>query len=295
MLYCLNKEQLENLSKTYFLADFKNAEMVVATFVTDINIAKKIVPHPLSVTHDSLATAFVARYPDTNFGCVYNEGALFIHCKYKGENGLYCLSMPVDDDMAMVGGREQFGYPKKMADNITLNQDNNTVVGSVIRKGVEILRIECQLGEEVGENFLNYLGDPTLDWDGVPCTRVLSFLFKYFQNPGGGGFDYLPRLIREPILFRTDGKILGGEGKVKLSSTPYDPLGEVPVGEIVKVFFGKWHNTMLPGRVVAKIWNPIKFAKHAFFKIDAAATLISSFDPNRSDRAKEIFRAAKKY
>jgi len=213
-------------------------------------------------------------------------------------------------------------HPKKMADNITLNQDNNTVVGSVIstlavkslhkkqefcekapvwfrlvrvRKGVEILRIECQLGEEVGENFLNYLGDPTLDWDGVPCTRVLSFLFKYFQNPGGGGFDYLPRLIREPILFRTDGKIIGGEGKVTLSSTPYDPLGEVPVGEIVIVFFGKWHNTMLPGRVVAKIWNPIKFAKHAFFKIDAAATLISSFDPNRSDRAKEIFRAAKKY
>ncbi len=31
---------------------------------------------------------------------------------------MYCLSMPVDDDMAMAGGREAFGYPKKMAEVI---------------------------------------------------------------------------------------------------------------------------------------------------------------------------------
>jgi len=120
MLYCLKKEELEKLKRTHFIAEFINAEMLSATYVTDENAAREIIPKPLLPTKTPLATVFVARYPETNFGCVYNEGALFLHCEYKKERGLYCLSMPVDDDMAMVGGREQFGYPKKMADKITL-------------------------------------------------------------------------------------------------------------------------------------------------------------------------------
>ena len=52
---------------------------------------------------------------------------------------MYCLSMPVDDDMAMAGGREVFGYPKKMAESITLREEGSTVIGSAVRKGTEIL------------------------------------------------------------------------------------------------------------------------------------------------------------
>ncbi len=295
MLYSLTKEQLEKLSNTHFVADFVNAEMLVATFRTNYEIASEIVPRPLSPTKDALATTFVAIYPETNFGCVYNEGALFIHCEYKGEKGLYCLSMPVDDDMAMIGGKEQFGYPKKMADKITLKKGTDSVVGSVFRKGTEILRIECRLAGEVEDTFMNDLAVTTVDWDGVQSYKVLSFLFKYFQSPSGGSFDYLPRLIREPVLFRKEGIVFKGSGKVIMISTSWDPLGEVPVGDIVNMFYGKWHNTMLPGKVVARIWNPMKFAKHAFFKTDFAPILIEKYDPSGSRRAKEIKKATKRF
>jgi acetoacetate decarboxylase len=295
MLYSLTKEQLKKLFNLHHLSDFINAEMLVATFKTNMDVVKEIIPRPLIPTKDALATAFVARYPETNFGCVYNEGALFIHCEYRGEKGLYCLSMPVDDDTAMIGGRESYGYPKKMAEIITLEHENNRVLGTVIRKEVEILRIEGQLGNETSENVFDDLGKSIADWDGVPSYLVISFLFKYFQSPNGSSFDYFPRLIRQPILFRRQGKISEVTGKVLLSSTPCDPLGEIPVGEIKEMFYGKWHNTMLPGKVIAKIWNPIRFARYAFFKNDSVLTLLSNYDPNLSARAKKIMKTAKRF
>ena len=112
MLYSLTKEQLRKIRRSPFLLDFKNAEMLFATFETDADIVKRILPRPLLPSSDNSATVFVAKYPETNFGCVYNEGALLVDCEYKGERGAYCLSMPVDDDMALIGGREIFGYPK---------------------------------------------------------------------------------------------------------------------------------------------------------------------------------------
>lgn len=295
MLYCLKKEELEKLKRTHFIPEFVNAEMLSATYVTDENVAREIIPKPLLPTKTPLATVFVARYPETNFGCVYNEGALFLHCEYKKETGLYCLSMPVDDDMAMVGGREQFGYPKKIADKITLEKTENRVVGSVIRKKEEILRIECELTKEVPSNFMDDVGVQTKDWDGTPCYKVVGFLYKFFQSACGTRFDYLPRLIREPTLMRKKGEILEGRGEVKVSSSPFDPLGVVPVKEIKNIFYGKWHNTMLPGKVIGRAWNPLKFSRHAFFKTDIVPTLLENYDPSGEKRAKERMKVARKF
>jgi hypothetical protein len=151
------------------------------------------------------------------------------------------------------------------------------------------------LGGEVEETFMDELAVPAVDWDGVACYKVISFLFKYFQSPGGGGFDYAPRLIREPVLFRKKGTIRQGSGSVVMTSTPWDPLGDVPVGEILNMAYGKWHNTMLPGRVVARMRNPLRFARHAFFKSDSPPLLLEKYDPTASPRAKEIAEAARRF
>jgi len=292
MLYKLSKVQIDNLLGLHFIPDFQKAEMLMASFKTDYEIVKDILPPPLKAPKEPLAMVFVAKYPETNFGCVYNEGALLIQCKYKGEYGYYCLSMPVDDDMAMIAGRETFGFPKKLADKISLQKENDLVTGCVLRKGVEILKIECQLEKESDGCFI---GDPVVDWDGLTGYKAINFLFKYFTSPDNGGFDYFPRLIREPVLFRPLGKLFQGTGKIILESTPSDPLGEVPVGTIVNMNYGKWHNSMLPGKVIGITWNPIRFARHSFFKTDFAPQLLSNYDPKSSARRKEIFKKAKRY
>jgi len=77
------------------------------------------------------------------------------------------------------------------------------------------------------------------------------------------GFDYLPRLVAEPVVLRPRDDVRSGEGTLRLTSSPYDPVGEVPVGELVTCAYGKFDNTMLPGKIVGRVWNPLAFAKHA--------------------------------
>lgn len=295
MIFRLSDNQLKKIRNMFFMADFQDAEMLFATFETDPAVIKEILPSPLLPSVDNTASVFVGKYPKTNFGCVYNEGALFLSCEYKGEKGAYCLSMPVDDDMALIAGREVYGYPKKIADSITLYKNDDAVIGSVVRKGKEIIRIDCQITGDAPEDFLGEQGVRTEDWDGVQSQKFISFLFKSFKNPGGNGFDYLPRLVREPILFRGKGTLKTGSGTVSLNSTKTDPLGVIPVKKVTGMTYGIFHNTMLPGKVVARTWNIFKFLRHAFFKSDIILTLLDQYDPDKVERGKEIRKIVKKY
>lgn len=295
MSFCMTPEQLRQLRDTHTMPEFTGAELLTAVFETDPAVARELLPRPLSPTPDPTGVAFVAHYPKTNFGCVYNEGALFLTCRYKGEDGLYCLSMPVDDDMAMIGGRENFGYPKKIAERITLGRDGASVVGSVTRRGTEILRIECELSGEAPADAMDSIMLRATDWDGVACHKAVVFLFKHFPGPDGASFDYLPRLVREAVLFRPTAPLQLGQGQVTLASSPRDPLGEVPVGRVTHVIHGTYNTTMLPGRVVARVWNPFRFLRHAFFKVDGAQDMLQDYDPERTARVREIRRKARRY
>lgn len=275
MLYALGASDIGRLRSARFAPEFTGAEMLVAAYRTDPAVVAKILPRPLQPPEQPVAVAFVARYPQTNFGSVYNEGALLIRAQFRHEVGLYCLAMPVDDDMAMVGGRERLGFPKKMAERITLDSIGSQVVGRVVRKGIEILRIEAELDAPVEATDLDLVGPARADQNGNPCREAVSFLFKFSPSPGGTGFDYLPRLIRQSTLFRPRPGVKRGVGRVVVNSSPYDPLGDVPViGPPITCFYGVWDNTMLPGRVLRRVWNVRQFLPHAFFKADAAPILL---------------------
>lgn len=268
MLYALDRSQLKRFRRNDLMFEFRGVEMLSAVFRTDPDVVRAILPKPLAAADEPLAQAFVARYPETNFGLTYSEGALFLRALYKEEPGWYCLAMPVDNDMAMVGGREQFGYPKKIAEQITLKRAGDQVIGRVVRRGVELLHIEAELTDPVSATTLDSIGPLVDDLEGRPCRKGVSFLFKFFPSPDRRGFDYVPRLVREVVLFRPRDDLMGGAGKLEMASSPYDPLGEVPVLELMHVGYGTWDNDMLPGRVVARVKNPLGFARHAMFKQD---------------------------
>lgn len=285
MLYALAASDIDRLRGLKFIPEFTGAEMLVAAFRTDPAVVARILPRPLRPPQEAVAIAFVARYPQTNFGCVYNEGALLVRAVLGREVGLYCLAMPVDDDMAMIGGRERLGFPKKMAEHIGLERNGDHVTGRVVRKGVEILRIEGELGPAAEATDLDVVGAATLDENGRSCRQVVSFLFKYSPSPGGRGFDYLPRLIRQATLFRPRANVRKAIARVVLASSPYDPLGEVAVaGPVLACFHGLWDNTMLPGRVVRRVWNVRRFLPHAFFKTDMVPVLLGWATDPRAKR-----------
>lgn len=268
MIYAMKKDQLKGLAGREIVGRFYGAEILLALFRTDPAVVREILPKPLKPAPEPLAMAFVANYPRTNFGPPYYEGALFVIAQYKGELGGYCLSMPVTNDTALIAGREQFGFPKKIAEDISLEIDGEHVNGSVVRRGVKILEIDCNLQEPFQRSDIEEYGPAIDDLDGQRGFRMVSFLFKYFPSPTAMGFDYTPRLVRQVSLFtpRPGGK--KGPGEVKLVSSELDPLGEIPVREVLNVGYSVWDNVMLPGKVVARTWNLASFLPHAFFKAD---------------------------
>ncbi len=299
MLYSLTKSELKRLwQKGPFVPENRNAEILSAVFRTDPDVVQTILPKPLVPADEPLGWAFVARYPETNFGpSSYNEGWLSLSAVYKGEPGWYPLAVPVDNDMAMVAGRETHGFPKKIAERITLERTDNLVMGRVIRRGVEVLHIEVELSDVVSATALDAIGPEVDDLEGYPSRKIVAFMFKFFPGTGGG-FDYLPRLVRDVALLRPRDDVRSGAGKLEMVSSPYDPLGDIPVRDLLNVSYGTWNMYMLPGRVVARVKNPLGFARYAMFKQDWAGWALQKDEmpapPERRER-RQRQKAIKQY
>jgi acetoacetate decarboxylase len=240
----------KHFSKGFVLGD---AVMVMAMFRTKAEVVEKVLPPPLEPDPASIGLAYVAEFHRTNFGVTYNEAALFISAQYKGEMGNYCLSMPVTNDMALIGGREIYGFPKKIAETIHVKREGNKVTGVCIRKGIPIITIKVNLTGPAEPGAIPPAGP--------------NYLFKHFQDPRLDRFDYNPRLVKQ--YNQTDwGKVELGEGELTLAKSKYDPVNEIPVEEVLMAGYTKGMEIrMQPGEIVAEV-DPTKFRPYSFNKGD---------------------------
>lgn len=124
---------------------WKNARMAFADVPVDASAVAGWIPFPLRLATPARASVFVADYPETTFGSVYREAAVLLHVRFLGVPMVFCPWMVVDDDRALILGREVLGYPKKLAD-IRYDESDGNFTGTVTRHGVEVMRIEGAVG-----------------------------------------------------------------------------------------------------------------------------------------------------
>lgn len=237
-------------------AEFYDAEMLLVAFEVKPEIVERFLPPPLKPAQP-IAIAFIADYPKTNFGAVYQESALVLQAEHAGVVGNYCLAMPVTDDMCMAGGREVYGYPKKMA-HIAFEHEGDSISGWVERHGVRFFQAKARLGESLNPQQGSARHPLLVPADGA----VTYFNFKFFPRPEGGGFDYAPRLITEDIVLQPD---IMRDAEVDATFTPskFDPWSDLEVVRTLDAIYMKGHNTMRRGRVVAEV-DPVGFIPYAF-------------------------------
>lgn len=253
-------------------ADFTDAEMLWLVWETTPEAISTLLPPPLKPAAKPVAVAFLADYPSTNFSVPYKESALLIRASYKGSEGYYCLSMPVTDDMAMAGGREGWGYPKKMA-NISFSRTGDSAEGYTERHGIKFMQVKAKLTNKVNDNnaALDELLALGINPNGEFSDR--SFLFKHSPSPVANGiFDYPPLLVEGFTRMRPK-KFLWAETEIDITPSKYDPWGEVPVERMLGGFYCVGDNSMLHGNVLQKV-NALEFLPYAFLKWE--------FDQNRS-------------
>jgi acetoacetate decarboxylase len=254
------EEILANVKET---ADFYDAEMLTVFWETKPEIVARLLPAPLKPAAEPIAMAFVAFYPRTNFDVTYHETALFLRASFNGEEGNYCLAMPVTNDIAMAGGREVYGFPKKMAD-IHMYKDGDVVGGWTERRGIRFMELKARLTGSFNDAAAQEKIMSMATADGK--IHGISYNFKHFPAPEGNSMDYNPRLVRQETVLgpRT---LQFGEASVTLRPSEYDPWAEVEVVKVLGAMFQVGDNSMLRGSVVAEV-DFLQFAPFATLKWD---------------------------
>jgi acetoacetate decarboxylase len=108
---------------------FFNREYFVITYKTDPEALAAVVPEPLEVTEPVVKYEFIRMPDSTGFGD-YTETGQVIPVRYKGEVGTYTHAMYLDDDAPIAGGRELWGFPKKLA-KPKIEVESDVLVGSL--------------------------------------------------------------------------------------------------------------------------------------------------------------------
>jgi acetoacetate decarboxylase len=170
--------------------------------------------------------------------------------------------MPVTNDIALILGREVFGYPKKMAE-IGFEREGDDIRGWTERHGTRFFEVKARLNGK-----FNDVGVQQMMADEIESNPdVTVYNFKYFPAPEREGFDYNPRLVKE-VVKRKNKSVEMGEAELILQPSEHDPWIDVEIVRVYGAIYTVGDNTMLPGSVVAEA-DQAEFTPFAFMKIDA--------------------------
>lgn len=93
---------------------FYNREYFIVTYRTDMDVLRALVPEPLEIPEPIVKYEFIRMPDSTGFGD-YTETGQVIPVRFQGQAGSFVHSMYLDDDAPIAGGREIWGFPKKLA------------------------------------------------------------------------------------------------------------------------------------------------------------------------------------
>jgi len=186
-----------------------NARFIFADVPVDKKEAQKRLPWGLKLTDPPRATLFIVDYTKTSFTVPYHEAAMLLHVRHFWGAGLHCPWMIVDDDTALIFGRELLGYPKK-AGEFVFEEDDQKASASVTRRGVKVLSMEGLKGER--------------QTNPAPAFDVKTF------NAGGPGSIFLfnPLWMFRPREVIHESREM--EVKLEVGASEFDPIAEMIAG-----------------------------------------------------------------
>lgn len=220
--YVKSPEQLAQLSEKQVDALDSTVQQVIVEYKTDPELAKAIVPEPLVVDPDGIIRVVlsnVVMHLGEGFDMEIGSGVFAVKASYKGQSGYYIVTMPMTTEAAVIGGRETYGEPKKIAD-IAFANDNGQITSSITRHGMSYIEFKGNIGDETPAQDIE---------DKMYC-------YKIFPSPSGEGFDSDPLLVQLNIS-RRQKQSFKLEGELVLNESPVDPVADLPIREIVSMVY----------------------------------------------------------
>jgi acetoacetate decarboxylase len=197
---------------------FVNREFLIITYRTDPQKLRELVPEPLQVDEPLVKFEFIRMPDSTGFGD-YTESGQVIPVSFEGRKGGYSHCMFLDDHPPIAGGRELWGFPKKLGNPI-LKAEIDTLVG------------ELHYGQlRIAIGTMGYKHKQA-DLAAVKASLAApNYLLKIIPHVDGS-----PRICELVEYYLTDVELKGawtGPAQLALMSHALAPLAELPVLEVV--------------------------------------------------------------
>lgn len=196
---------------------FFNREFFVITYETDVEALKAVLPPSLELIEPIIKFEFIRMPDSTGFGD-YTESGQVIPVRYKGEEGSFTIAMFLDDYAPIAGGREIWGYPKKLA-SPKLFVDHDTLVGTLDYGSIRIAT--GTMGYKYYEADIKKVAD---------SVKQPVFLLKNIVGVNGK-----PEVNQLTRTYMTDINVKGawtGPGTLELHPHALAPIADFPVKKI---------------------------------------------------------------
>jgi acetoacetate decarboxylase len=197
---------------------FVNREYLIISYRTDPDALRAVVPEPLEFTDAIVKYEFIRMPDSTGFGN-YTESGQVIPVTFNGVAGSFVHSMYLDDDSPIAGGREIWGFPKKLA-SPKLRAEKDTLIGTLDYGSIR-----------VANGTMGYKHQ-TLDSARVKASmETPGFLLKIIPH-----VDCTPRICELVRYYLTDITVKGawsGPAGLELFDHALAPVAELPVREVL--------------------------------------------------------------
>lgn len=203
-----------------------------AIYETEPDAIAEVLPKPLTPSQPTVRISIsqVEMENGNRFGAAW----FGVRARHGDVEGSYALTMPMSSEAAVIGGREMYGEPKKLAD-VVVERDGDRVRGAVTRYGITYIELR---GEVTGEL------DPYDE-------QKVDFYFKFLIAPDARGFDDDPSLVhctKEAVIRRAENVT----GEVILRDSPVDPVADFPVLKLISMNATE-RRTRQSGRIVERV------------------------------------------
>lgn len=215
---------------------FVNREYLVIAYRTDPQKLRAVVPEPLELDDGEIVKYEFIRMPDsTGFGD-YTESGQVIPVSFRGRTGSYSHCMFLNDEGPIAGGRELWGFPKKLAEP-SLRVETDTLVGAL-----DYGRIRIATGT-MGYKYRR------ADSAAVRASlEAPNYLLKIIPHVDGSA-----RVCELVEYFLTDVELKDawvGPGALELYAHALAPVAELPVLEVLSATHIRTDLTLGLGKVV---------------------------------------------
>jgi len=256
-------QQQQALADAFAAPAFLDIRSLAVTFETDPAVVAELLPPPLLPAAEPRVSLSISEIRRSNCVGPFNGCSFNIACTYGGQPGLYCLTMPMNTDTAVIFGRELYAEPKKLAEVALDVRDDGRARGTVTRHGITYIELRGTFEEQMAPVNLESVSS--------------HYYFKYLPSADGNGFAHDPELIRVTHRGATH-RLARGTGIVTFRESPHDPVIDVPVLSVsgATLSEGETHTSAeLVTTVPAEQFRSYAFGKMDDLTIWAGATSLA--------------------